>query len=562
MAKLEYISGLGSCFRKNPFFSDPSQKKSYFYTPVNLQSDYFMKNKTFLIFLFCVFTISALFSFGQKNSVNLVSPGNFITINAGESPNDVVMKAAKLIPSTQQLSWQKMEFIAFAHFGINTFTDKEWGEGTESPSLFDPSEFDARQWVRTYRDAGMKMLIIVAKHHDGFCYWPSKYTDHSVKKSPWKKGKGDVVGDLVAACSEYGLKVGIYLSPWDRHEKTYGNSPAYNKFFINQLKELLTNYGEITEVWFDGACGEGPNGKKQEYDWAGYYKVIRELQPNALIFGMGPDIRWVGTETGYGRESEWSVVPAKVRNTNNIMANSQHPVDNVFVQGDMTDEDLGSAEKIENAQTLLWYPAEADVSIRPGWFYHENQNGQVKTAEELVDIYFGSVGRNCVLLLNVPPDKRGLLRDEDIKSLMGMRKILNQTFEKNLATDALITYENPLSEKPFYTLTNKGLNWRSNNRFDTSTLIIELPTASAFDVVMLQESMKDGQRIEKFRIESWDGKQWVKLTEGTTVGYKRLLRFPLVKTKRLRLTIEKSRSTATLVTFNLYKTSGLPVENK
>ena len=213
-----------------------------------------------------------------------------------------------------------MEFIAFAHFGINTFTDKEWGEGTESPSLFDPSEFDARQWVRTFRDAGMKMLIIVAKHHDGFCYWPSKYTDHSVKKSPWKKGKGDVVGDLVAACREYGLKVGIYLSPWDRHEKTYGNSPAYNKFFMNQLKELLTNYGEITEVWFDGACAEGPNGKKQEYDWAGYYKLIRELQPNALIFGMGPDIRWVGTETGYGQRIGMECGSCKSENMNNIIA--------------------------------------------------------------------------------------------------------------------------------------------------------------------------------------------------------------------------------------------------
>lgn len=467
-----------------------------------------------------------------------------------------------IIPSPQQLAWQEMEFIAFAHFGINTFTDKEWGEGTESPSLFDPAEFDARQWVRTFRDAGMKMLIIVAKHHDGFCYWPSKYTDHSIKKSPWKKGKGDVVGDLATACREYGLKVGIYLSPWDRHEKTYGNSPAYNKFFLNQLKELLSNYGEITEVWFDGACGEGPNGKKQEYDWPGYYKLIRDLQPNALIFGMGPDIRWVGTETGYGRESEWSVVPAKVRNMNNILPNSQHPIDNVFVQGDMTDEDLGSEEKIANAQTLLWYPAEADVSVRPGWFYHENQNSQVKTAEQLAEIYFASVGRNCVLLLNIPPDKRGLLPDEDIRSLMGMHKILNRTFEENLAADALITYENPWGEKPFYTMTNKGLNWRANTRLDTSRLIMELPVVSVFDVVMLQESMKYGQRIEKFRIESWDGQQWVKLTEGTTIGYKRLLRFPQVKSKRIRLIIEKSRSAPTLVTFNLYKSSGLSLENK
>jgi alpha-L-fucosidase len=521
-----------------------------------------MKNKTLLIFLFCVCTIPALFSFGQKNSVNTVFPGNFITVSPGESPSDIVMKAAKLIPSPQQLAWQKMEFIAFAHFGINTFTDKEWGDGTESPSLFDPTEFDARQWVRTFRDAGMKMLIIVAKHHDGFCYWPSKYTDHSVKKSPWKKGKGDVVGDLVAACNEYGLKVGIYLSPWDRHEKTYGNSPAYNKFFMNQLKELLTNYGEITEVWFDGACGEGPNGKKQEYDWAGYYKIIRELQPNALIFGMGPDIRWVGTETGYGRETEWSVVPAKVKNVNSIATNGQHPVDNIFVQGDMTDNDLGSEEKIANAQTLLWYPAEADVSIRPGWFYHENQNGQVKTAEELADIYFGSVGRNCVLLLNVPADKRGLLRDEDISNLMGMRKILNQTFGKNIAANAILTYEDPLYDKPFLTMTNKDLAWHPNKQADSSRLVMELTSPSEFDVVMLQESMYTGQRIEKFRIDSWDGQQWVKLTEGTTIGYKRLLRFPAVKSKRVRLTIEESRSTPTLVTFNLYKSSGLSVENK
>jgi alpha-L-fucosidase len=488
---------------------------------------------------------------------------NFTTINPGESLNDIVMKAASLTPSPQQLAWQRMEFIAFAHFGINTFTDKEWGDGTESPSIFDPAEFDARQWVRTFRDAGMKMLIIVAKHHDGFCYWPSKYTDHSVKKSPWKKGKGDVVGDLVAACHEYGLKVGIYLSPWDRHEKSYGDSPAYNKFFMNQLKELLTNYGEITEVWFDGACGEGPNGKKQEYDWSSYYQLIRELQPNALIFGMGPDIRWVGTETGYARETEWSVVPVKVSNINNITANSPHPVDKVFITGDMTDEDLGSDEKIANAQALLWYPAEADVSIRPGWFYHENQNSQVKTPEQLVDIYFSSVGRNSVLLLNIPPDKRGLIRDEDISSLMGMRKILNQTFAKNIAGDALLTYMNPSSEKPHYVMTNTGLYWISKLQSDTSIIMMDLPNISTFDVVMLQESMKDGQRIKKFRLESWDGQQWIKFTEGTTIGYKRLLRFPPVKSKQIRLVIEESRSAPTLVTFNLYKLpAGISIESQ
>jgi alpha-L-fucosidase len=519
-----------------------------------------MKNGSFFILLFIIFTVqSPLLSFGQKNS----APVNFTIVNPGESKTDVIAKAATLVPTPQQLAWQKMEFIAFAHFGINTFTDKEWGDGTESPSLFNPTDFDARQWVRTFRDAGMKMLVIVAKHHDGFCYWQSKYTDHSVKKSPWKKGKGDVVGELAAACREYGLKVGIYLSPWDRHEKTYGDSPAYNKYFKNQLKELLSNYGEITEVWFDGACGEGANGKKQVYDWPGYYEVVRELQPNALIFGMGPDIRWVGTETGYGRESEWSVVPIKLSSINNIIAGSRYPVDNIFIPGDMTDEDLGSNEKIADAQALLWYPAETDVSTRPGWFYHENQNNEVKTPEQLVDIYFASVGRNSVLLLNVPPDKRGLLAAEDIRSLMEMRKILNQTFEKNYASDARITFVDPLNEKPFYTMTNKELNWSSGNMSDTSILMIELPAPVTFDVVMLQESLRDGQRIEKFRVESLDGKQWIKIAEGTTIGYKRLLRFPAVKSKQVRLVIEKSRTAPTLVTFNLYKLPpGFSINNK
>jgi alpha-L-fucosidase len=361
----------------------------------------------------------------------------------------------------------------------------------------------------------------------------------------------------VNACREYGLKVGIYLSPWDRHEESYGDSPAYNKFFKNQLRELLTNYGEITEVWFDGACAEGPNGKKQEYDWSGYYQVIRELQPNALIFGMGPDIRWVGTESGYARESEWSVVPIKVKDINKIDPNAPHPVDNVFITGDMTDEDLGSDEKIADAQALLWYPAEADVSIRPGWFYHESQNSQVKTPGQLVDIYFGSVGRNSVLLLNVPPDKRGLIRNEDISSLMGMRKIINQTFQKNLASDVLLTYMNPNADKPFYVMTNSNLYWKSKQGSEKAEIIMDLPAETVFDVVMLQESMKDGQRVKKFRLDSWDGQEWKKFAEGTTIGYKRLLRFPPVKSKRIRLVIEESRSAPTLVTFNLYK---LPAE--
>ncbi|OGD10521.1 MAG: hypothetical protein A2Y86_08705, partial [Candidatus Aminicenantes bacterium RBG_13_62_12] len=277
----------------------------------------------------------------QSSSGEAITPAresNFVLIPSGEPVEKVVYTAAHIIPSPNQLAWQEMEFIAFAHFGMNTFTDREWGEGTESPSLFNPTDFDARQWARVLKEAGLKMLIVTAKHHDGFCLWPSQGTEHSVKSSPWRQGKGDVVREVAEACREAGLKFGIYLSPWDRHEPTYGDSPAYNEHFRSQLRELLTNYGEVGEVWFDGACGEGPNGKRQEYDWPSYYRVVRECQPKAVIFGMGPDLRWVGTETGYGRETEWSVVPMEIREP---MIKPAPSLDALFIPGDMTADDLG-----------------------------------------------------------------------------------------------------------------------------------------------------------------------------------------------------------------------------
>jgi alpha-L-fucosidase len=280
-----------------------------------------------------------------------------------------------------------MELTAFAHFSINTFTDREWGVGDEDPQLFNPSQLDAKQWARVFKEAGMKMIILTTKHHDGFCLWPTKYTDHSVKSSPWRNGKGDVVREVAEACREFGLKLGIYLSPWDRHEPSYGDSPRYNEFFKNLLRELLTNYGEVAEVWFDGACGEGPNGKRQVYDWPGYYKVIRELQPNAVIAIMGPDVRWVGTESGYGRETEWSVVPSSLRGLTQLPTSlSQEALDSSFLPMDLTQADLGSRDRITHASALAWYPSEVDVSIRPGWFYRQSQDEQVKSPEKLFDI--------------------------------------------------------------------------------------------------------------------------------------------------------------------------------
>jgi len=495
-------------------------------------------------------------AFAQQADRERLQRRNFALINPGATSEEIVRKAANVVPSPQQFVWQEREFIAFAHFGMNTFTDREWGEGKESPSTFNPTDFDARQWAEVFKEAGMKMLIVTAKHHDGFCLWPSKYTEHSVKNSPWRDGKGDVIREVANACKEFGLKLGIYLSPWDRHERTYGDSPAYNEYYRNQLRELLTNYGEVAEVWFDGACGEGPNGKKQVYDWHSYYRVIRELQPNAVIFGMAPDIRWVGTESGYGRETEWSVVPMSLQNLDEKAASSQpHPVDGAFVPGDLTDENLGSREKIKNAKVLVWYPAEADVSIRPGWFYHQTQDGEVKTPEKLVDIYYSSVGRNAVLLLNVPPDKRGRIHENDIKSLMGMRKILNQTFEVNAAEGAKVIASSEQKEHKasFIVDEDKESFWTTKEGVERASLEFELAREQTFDVALLQENILVGQRVEKFHLEAWNGKKWREFARGTTVGYKRLLRFPPVNSKKVRLVIEKSRTCPTLSNFGLFK---------
>jgi alpha-L-fucosidase len=481
---------------------------------------------------------------------------NFAVIKLGESINEIIRKAANVVPSPQQYSWQEREFIAFMHFGINTFTEHEWGEGKEDPSLFNPTDFNAEQWANVCKDASMKMIILTAKHHDGFCLWPSEYTEHSVKNSPWRKGKGDVVQEVSNACKKFGLKFGVYLSPWDRHEQTYGDSPIYNEHFRNQLRELLTNYGEVSEVWFDGACGEGPNGKKQVYDWQSYYKVIRELQPNAVIFGMAPDVRWVGTESGYGRETEWSVIPYNIQNIEAIeKSNLDRSIDNVFEPSNMMDSDLGSREKLKNASTLIWYPSETDVSIRPGWFYHENQDSLVKTPEELVDIYYSSVGRNSVLLLNIPPDKRGRIHNNDIKSLMGMRRILEQTFKTNFADKAKIKASNEQNNHRAIFILDKDKNnyWTTDDGMESATLEFELEKTHSFDCIMLREYIRVGQRVEEFHLDKWNGNEWKEFARGTTIGYKRLLRFLVVTTNRLRLVIEKSRTNPTLSSFGLYK---------
>lgn len=424
--------------------------------------------------------------------------------------------ASRLVPSSQQLEWQRMELTAFLHFGINTFTDREWGDGTENPALFNPTALDADQWVRTLKEAGFKMVIITAKHHDGFCLWPTKTTRHSVASSPWKDGKGDVVKELREACDRHQMKFGVYLSPWDRNAGCYGDSPAYNKFFIEQLTELLTNYGEVHEVWFDGANGEGPNGKKQEYDWDAFYATIRKLQPKAVTAIMGDDVRWVGNEKGIGRETEWSATVL----TPGVYARAAENNKALGIYG--KSKDLGGRDMLAKAKELFWYPSEVDVSIRPGWFYHDRQNNKVKSLKHLTDIYFQSVGYNSVLLLNIPPDKRGLIHEADVNRLKEFRQYLDRVFSDNRILEGDKLWKVSPGEQREYLFKQD----------------------SRVNVILLQEDITKGQRVESTQIEVWKDGRWEVVAEGTTVGYKRIFRIPEVNASKLRVTVTGSRGKA------------------
>jgi len=493
--------------------------------------------------LLCIASLSLTGPTASSQSSHLVE------ILPTDSKVDIIGKAAAVRPSPKQMAWQKMELTAFLHFGINTFTNREWGDGKEDPQLFNPTQLDARQWVKTCKEAGMKLIILTTKHHDGFCLWPSQYTEHSVKNSPWKNGKGDVVRELADACSAEGMKLGVYLSPWDRNSPIYGTA-AYNDYFVKQLTELLTKYGEIAEVWFDGANGEGPNGKKQVYDWQRYYQTIRRLQPEAVIAIMGPDVRWVGTESGYGRDTEWSVVPASMQDEDKVAANSQQKAGTFRPKLDPMAKDLGSREKLYGADRLVWYPSEVDVSIRPGWFYHQDQDDKVKSVEKLLDIYYSSVGKNSLLLLNIPPDTRGLIHENDVNTLTKWRQTIDATFKTNLAKGARIRQ-----------LSNEDLLWDAKlsthymAKKERPVFKIKLNGVQVFDRLVLQENIALGQRVEAFKLEGKVNGRWEEISSGTTIGYKRILRFPTVKAKQLRLSILSSRAKPALAAFGLYKSA-------
>jgi len=438
-------------------------------------------------------------------------------------------------PTRQQLVWHDMEFYLFIHFGPNTFSDLEWGHGTEDPNTFNPSELDCKQWANIAKQAGAKGIIITAKHHDGFCLWPSNFSKHTVRESKWRDGKGDVVRELSNACKAYGLKFGIYVSPWDRNHPKYG-TPEYNAVYIETMKELIGKYGPIFELWWDGANGEGPNGKKQVYDFALFEKTARRIAPNTVVFSdIGPDIRWVGNENGIAATTNWNLL-----DTAGFKRGNGAPPQDTLNRG--------------NVNGKNWIPAECDVSIRPGWFYHSKEDDKVKTAQQLMKLYLQSVGRGASFLLNVPPDRRGLFHQNDSAALVEFKKLKDEFYKENLALKASVNATSTRTGYPVSNLTdgNARTHWAAPDENKSATIEIILKGSRTFNTIVLQESIEFGQRIISFTVEAWDGAKYNEVAKGTTVGHKRIIQFRPQQASKLRVTIKESKAAPVLNSIELY----------
>ncbi|HTH55390.1 MAG TPA: alpha-L-fucosidase [Cyclobacteriaceae bacterium] len=440
------------------------------------------------------------------------------------------------VPTEVQTAWHDMELNAFIHFTINTFTDKEWGYGDEGERMFNPTAFNPSQWVSVLKAAGFKGLILTCKHHDGFCLWPSKYTEHSVKNSPWKNGGGDVVREVAAACKRAGLKFGIYLSPWDRNHKDYG-SQLYIDYYRNQLKELFTLYPDVFEMWFDGANGgDGFYGGRREkrkidgqnyYDWPATLNLVREFNPNVIFFSdAGPGVRWVGNEKGFAGETNWNTI-----STDTLYAGK------------------GGIEKLlneGNEKGTKWIPAECDVSIRPGWFYHASEDTLVKTPEQLFEIYLKSVGRGSLMLLNIPPDRRGLFHENDVLSLQGFRRLLDERFATNLAKKAKAAGEfrggDDMYQPSNLTDGSNETYWSLDDDKTSGSVDVDFGKVVTVKYILLQEYIKLGQRVKSFSVDIWKDGKWITTATATTIGRKRILKIDPVETDKIRVNILESRA--------------------
>ncbi|NOT73781.1 MAG: alpha-L-fucosidase [Cyclobacteriaceae bacterium] len=451
------------------------------------------------------------------------------------------------LPSQSQLAWHDMEMNAFVHFTTNTFSGKEWGYGDEDPNIFNPTAMDAEQWIRTFKETGFKGVILTCKHHDGFCIWPSKFTDHSVKSSQWKDGKGDVVRDVAEACKKYGLKFGIYVSPWDRNHKAYG-TPEYIEYYRNQIKELFTNYGPIFEMWFDGANGgDGFYGGAKEkrsidgskyYDWPATLNEIRTLEPAIIFFSdAGPGVRWVGNEKGIAGETNWNTI-----STDTLFA-GKAGIESLLNTGS------------ENGTS--WVPAEVDVSIRPGWFYHAEEDALVKSPERLFDIYLTSVGRGSTLLLNIPPDRRGLIHENDVAALKGFKALRDSAFKNNLALSAILevsTTRGDANEFSSAQLNDRDPEtfWSTDDDVVSGSVEIQMDEGKVIHYVVLQEYIPLGQRVRSFTIEAWVWNKWKPISEGTTIGYKRIVQLPPTATQKIRITFQDAKACLAISNIEIY----------
>lgn len=485
-----------------------------------------------------------------RRSLLLAGPG--VALAAKRNQRRGAPSSYGALPSTRQQAWHRMETYSFVHFSMNTFTDKEWGYGDEDPSLFNPTAFDPDQIVTSLKAGGMKGVILTCKHHDGFCLWPTKTTEHCVRNSRWRDGKGDVVRDLSRAARRHGLKFGVYLSPWDRNNADYGK-PEYVKLYRRQLTELLTAYGPVFEVWFDGANGgDGYYGGAREnrvidkatyYGWPATWALVRKLQPDAVIFSdVGPDVRWVGNEKGHAGETCWETYDPVGEN-----GGSASP-GNVRAQESMVGTRNGSR----------WMPPECDVSIRPGWFWHGKENSKVKTPRDLMDLYYASVGRGASFLLNVPPDRRGVLYGTDVASLKQFGDLVANTFAKNLAAGANLKASNVRGGNSAYGAQNLvdgrwDTYWSTDDAVKTPELIVEFTQPAPFNVIRLREEIRLGQRIGAFAIDSWKDGAWNPLAKGTSIGACRLIRLEnTINTGKLRLRVMESPVCPALAEFGLF----------
>ena len=460
------------------------------------------------------------------------------------------------LPTKRQVDHSKLETYAFLHFTVNTFTDREWGNGDEHESIFNPTDFDPDQIVLALKSAGMKGAILTAKHHDGFCLWPTKTTTHNVSHSTWLDGHGDVVKAISEACKRHGLKFGVYLSPWDRNNAAYGK-PEYVQLYRQQLHELMTEYGPLFEIWHDGANGgtgyyggareERSIDRRTYYDWPTTWKMVREQQPEANVFSdIGPDLRWVGNESGYAAETSWATYDP-------VGEKDDQPAPG-YLKSDLS--------PVGTPHGTQWLPAECDVSIRPGWFWHATENDHVKTPAQLFDLYCKSVGRGGSFLLNVPPNRKGQIDTPDVASLKGFGEIMHETFKTNLAHHAKFVASNVRGNDRAYTAHNllseaDSHYYATDDSVTTPSVEIDLGASQTFDLIRLKEPIQLGQRIESFEVDAWQKDSWTKIASATTIGSCRIIRLDSpISTSKLRLRITHSPAAPLLYGFGIFKFHG------